>query len=92
MRELEEDVTLERLKSGVLATVGRWALAILATMIGLGFAAGAWATKQEFRTQALETKQAMLDTALGEMGRTARRTDRNVSRIGSKLNVELEHE
>lgn len=46
---------VDELKGDVLAVVGKWALAILGSMLVLGFAAGAWATKQELRTTNLES-------------------------------------
>ena len=52
------------IKTQIMATVGKWAVTILATIALSGFAVGAWATKQDSRTANLETGDQARDARI----------------------------
>lgn len=47
---------MQEVLDAVFRIVGKWALAVICTIALVGFGAGAWATKQDVRTSALEAK------------------------------------
>ena len=79
---------LDELKNDVLATLGRWALTMLTSVVLGAFAVGTWATRQDIRTSQLEAKAVEASVWRESYDKRQRRIEALVVKMAEKQGID----
>ena len=79
---------MQEVLDAVFRIVGKWALAVICTIALFGFGVGAWATKQDVRTSALEAKAIEANMWRESYDKRQRRIENLVVKMAQKQGID----